>query len=990
MRMPFDVPHIERLLAALAALIVGLFVVLSPTDAEAIDDPSLDYHTIETSHFYVHYYDGLEALARRTAVAAEESHEILSPLLDWEPAAKTHILVSDQADRANGFARVYGRNFITIYGKPPTPENNLGYYDDWLRVLVYHEYVHILHLDTNHGLSQWVNRVIGKQFHPNAVSPRWLIEGIAVYLESVRTGRGRVDSPIFKMWLRTAALDDELFSLGRASGLPFEWPSGTGPYLYGAFFVDYLVRNHGENFLRDFSHHYGRQLVPFGFNRTTHDLTGSTLDEHWDDFIEETIDDARAKKEAVEEAGRTSLDVLTDTGGRNRYPVIRPNSGGDVTYMRANLTDHPYFTALSRSGETTDEILDADRAAGPSAWDPDGETLYFSRTETEQNVYSYQDLFAYNTESEQLQRLTTGDRAREPDVHPDGTHLVHVRNRQGSMELVERSIDNPDDKQILAGRHDWPADTDGHWQQISQPVYTPDGDGVVFSWWRLDRRQRDLYRVDRHTGDIQALTDSPAHDIDPSFGPDGILYFASNVDGVFNIHAMDVDGGQIWQVSNVLRGVFHPRVSDDGRWVYVYTYTHRGFEIARFRHPGHFQHPDRRAGERSRPAIDFPEIDDGDIGEPEAYNPLPWMGPMFFTPEAGVLTGGAGLAATVSGYDPVEHHEYSVRGSLTTGPDFTDGGGGLSVRYDYSGGAVDIRTEAQLRDIPRSQNLIAGGRYVPYVERQYLAALRLAYPIISGEHRVSLSTRYRIDYTTERDRGDVELEPGDQPPVEPRLGFHNDLSFSINYANTDRYAHSISTERGIRAGTGLNLHHPALGHPESAVVFNYNFDFYQPNPWLDRHVLALRTRGALSRNASGRLRRFGIGGPTPQDVLMSTVFQDASSGFPLRGYPPGAIRGSQYQLTKLEYRFPVAEFDHGFGTAPVFIRNLKGMAFADTGTAYDGVLIDADFATGVGAELQLDVVFGYTTRNQFRLGYARGLDDELGISEWYLLFGGGF
>ena len=969
---------------------VALAVLLVAPNAAAVDDPALDYHTITTPHFYVHYHDGLEDLARRSAEIAEESHQVLSPLLDWEPAARTHMLVTDQADVANGFARVFGRNFITIYGKPPTPEGNLGYYDDWLRILVYHEYVHILHLDTNPGLSQWVNRVIGKQFHPNALMPRWFIEGIAVYLETARTGRGRTNSPIFRMWLRTAALDDDLFSVGRASGLPLQWPSGTGPYLYGAFFIDYMVRHHGENYIRDFNHQYGERIIPYALNKITDDVTDQNLDEHWAGFIAETKADARARQVAVEAAGRTRLDYLTDGGGRNRYPVVRPESGGSITFHRADLTSHPVYASLPRSGDTPTTIRDADGSPGPSAWGPEGETLYFSRNEYEINVYNYQDLFAYTPETGELRRLTHGDRAREPTISPDGSEVVHVRNRAGSMELVRRPLDNPDDEEILVGRHDWPADSDGHWQQISQPTYTPDGDGIVFSWWRLDRRQRDLFFLDLETGDVDALTDSPAHDIDPHFGPDGFLYFASDVDDVFNVHVMDIDSGEIWQVSNVLRGVFHPQVTGDGKWIYVYTYTHRGFEIARFRHPQRFRHPDRRETDRPNPRLEYPTIDPDDIGEPESYNPLPWLGPMFFMPDFGVVTGGAGLSATLSGYDPVEHHNYSISGGFTTGPDFTDRRANLGIGYDYSGWAVDVGTSFQFRDIPRDEQLIAGSRYVPFVERQWIADLELRYPIRIHDHRVSLSADYRVEYTTERERGPVEHDPADIRPREPEFGFFNRPSFSISYSSTDRYPHSISTERGIAARTGVSLLHPSLGHPDSAVTFSYALDLYTPNPLLDRHVFAFRTRGAINRSATGRQRRYGIGGHSPQDVLTSAVLQDPRGGFPLRGYESGSIRGTQYQISKLEYRFPILDFDHGFSTVPLFVRNLKGSVFADTGTAYDGYLYDADFRTGIGAELQLDAVLGYYERNSLRLGHARGLDDEEGVSEWYLLFGGGF
>src|SRR5690606_29636206 len=104
------------------------------THAWAIDDPDLEYFTITTPHFYVHYHSGIEDLAWRVAVISEEAHQIFTPLLEWQPARRTHVNVLDKLDIANGSATVYARNTMNIYGMPPESDSVLGFYDDWLRV----------------------------------------------------------------------------------------------------------------------------------------------------------------------------------------------------------------------------------------------------------------------------------------------------------------------------------------------------------------------------------------------------------------------------------------------------------------------------------------------------------------------------------------------------------------------------------------------------------------------------------------------------------------------------------------------------------------------------------------------------------------------------------------------------------------------------------------------------------------------------------------
>lgn len=971
-----------------AIVTLGTLLSWSPP-AEARDDPALNYHTIKTDHFYVHYYDGLEALARRTAQLAEESHIVLSPILDWTPGSRTHVLVTDKLDTANGFARVMGRNFITIFGMPPQADSVLGYYDDWLRVLVYHEYVHILHLDTNPGLPQIINRVIGKQYHPNSVLPRWYIEGIAVYLETYRTGSGRVSSPLFQMWLRTAALEDSLFTLGQSTGVPMEWPSGSGAYLYGAFFIDYIVRQHGENYIRDFNHRYGRRLIPFAMSYLTREITGDDLETLWEGFIAEAQAEARARQIAIRAQGETTLELLTDGGGRSRYPAIRPGNDS-VTFHRADQLRHPAYTEIRAPGTPMRALVEADGAAGPSAWSPDGEHLYFTRANVYRSVYNFQDLFRFTPETGELIQLTRGERAREPALSPDGKRLAYVRNRAGSMELVLLDLeDEAGQPQVVLGRENWAPEEDGHWQQIATPVFTPDGQGLVFGWWRLDRRKRDLFYVDLDTFEFEALTDTASHEMEPHFGPDGLLYFTADVEGIFNIHAMDIETRQVWQVSNVLNGVFAPQVTEDGRWIYVHTYTYKGFEIARFRHPLHLSHPDRRPRESVHPRIEWPQPSLDSIPESTPYRPLPWLLPMTFLPDLGVVSGGTGISATITGYDPADHHTYSLSGGLTSGPTLSDQRRNIGLSYRYGGTILGVSTLLRYQELPRPRSLILGSQFVPYLERQLLGRLGLSYALRLPGHTFSFSSNFTVEHTAELDREVVEIEPGDIRPQEPVFGFFNQLSLGVGYSRLFRYPRSISTSRGVSANASLGLQHPALGSQENSVTFSYGLDAFHPNPLFERHVFALSLRGAATRSAAGPQRLYSIGGHTPQDVLTNLIFQDPRGGAVLRGYPPGHLRGSQYQVWRGEYRFPIRDFDQGFSTAPVFVRNLKGAAFADLGTAYDGVLFDANLASSIGAEMQLDAILGYYASNSLRLGYARGLQ-EGGINELYLLFGASF
>ena len=203
-------------------------------------DPSVRWFTITTPHFFVHYYRSsrhdLQAVAQRAAHIAERVHQVLVPYLRHEPSERTHLVVSDDTDAANGSATILPYNVVRVFVTAPDAFSELNDYDDWMYGLLIHEYSHILHIDHIVGLPRVVNAIFGKIWSPNQIQPRWYIEGLATFEESQRTAGGRVRSNISEMVLRVAALDGKLFDLGQAENSRL-FPRSVALRLYGARFL---------------------------------------------------------------------------------------------------------------------------------------------------------------------------------------------------------------------------------------------------------------------------------------------------------------------------------------------------------------------------------------------------------------------------------------------------------------------------------------------------------------------------------------------------------------------------------------------------------------------------------------------------------------------------------------------------------------------------------------------------------------------------------
>lgn len=985
---------------ALRAGLGLLFIALSmcvvtgwSVDAHARDDASLSYHTITTPHFYVHYFDGRAALARRSAYLAEEAHEVMSPLLAWTPAGRTHMIIEDQIDTANGSANVYGRNVIRIFGMPPESDSVLGYYDDWLRILIYHEYVHILHLDTISGLAPWINAVIGKQINPNQTMPRWYIEGLAVHYESARTGTGRIHSALYQMWLRAEALGGKLFNLGQVTGSPAQWPFGSAAYLYGSAFVRWMADRHGEEFLKRFNHLYGGRLIPLSMNQAARTLSGETFDQMWTLWTTETKARAHAQAIAMGIQGFSPLNPVTTEGGRTAYPVLRPKHNA-ITILRQDLKSEVMITDIHTTTNARAPLFESPVAEGPGAWDPSGRFWIYGRTTQHKSVYQFHDLFSWDSKTKRSIQLTQGERAREPSISPDGRWLTYVRVVDGTMQLVLRAFDQngpAGPRRILVDGTKWSWDNERHWQQIATPTWTADSRSIVFSWWRSDVRRRDLWKVTPHTDappTLNALTQDAAMDLQPHVAADGYLYFSSDRSGVYNIHRMDLTTGRAQRVTNVMYGVFSPAMSQDKKWLYVTSYGPTGYDISRLS-TGALRPYATHSMPAREPVRTYP-VPRMDLWEESEYEPHRWLRPLFFSPDMAVLTSGLGIAGTVSGSDPVGRHAYQLSAGAVQG---TPEGGwrpSVALSYNYGGLPITMSMSGSYNRYLNTNSLFAESRFIPYLEQRTTGSVAISYPMTNFIESLSLNMSYAVDYRTYADEVAVDPEPGDLEPFEAGSGWRNNLTFGVRLSNIEQFSYSISVEKGLDLSASMSIEVPELGSDYEVLTARWGARGFLPIPWLEYHVLSAGAYGGHIVSAENRVGQWGMGGPSPQNFLNSAVFQTPTGGFNVRGYAPGLQAGTSYFWGNLSYRFPLLDLEQGFSTVPVYFRRLKGQAFLDAGTAYTGFLGDAPVLYGVGAELEVDSLFFYYLGGAIRLGYAYGLDEELGGHDVYLRFGGGF
>ncbi len=154
-------------------IILCALYLFTASAAHAKFDPAFTWTTLETPHFYIHYHQGEEEIAKRTAVIAEDVHARLVPRIKWEPKGRTHLVLVDSMDATNGLTTTFPYKHITLFITPPIGAPGFGttVYDEWMRTLITHEYIHILHLDMVHGVPDFLQYILGRLYFPNQFQP---------------------------------------------------------------------------------------------------------------------------------------------------------------------------------------------------------------------------------------------------------------------------------------------------------------------------------------------------------------------------------------------------------------------------------------------------------------------------------------------------------------------------------------------------------------------------------------------------------------------------------------------------------------------------------------------------------------------------------------------------------------------------------------------------------------------------------------------------
>ncbi len=975
------------------------------------EDPKDGWYTIETEHFYIHYHDGAERTGRLAAKIAEDVYKPITSLYKYEPDAKTHLVVRDHGDFANGAAFFYD-NKIEIWAS--ALDFDMRGTSNWLRNVIAHEFTHIVQIQASMKFGkrvpafyiQWMGYEDERRpdvlyGFPNIlvsypisgfIVPSWFAEGTAQFMhpgleyDTWDTHRDMI--------LRMYALDDNMLTWNEMSVFGKTSLGNESAYNAGFSLVRYIASEYGKDALRTISEELA-SLTIVNIDQAMRRALGKSGREVYNDWRSAVINDYHKRTETIK-ANLEKGELIVEKGFGNFHPVYSPD-GKYVAYVSNKGRDYFGQSALYIGDRQTGDTKLVERnVRSRISWSPDGDKIYFSRiTRQNPNWQGFSDLFVVDVESGDTERLTRGLRLHDPDISPDGSTLAAVTVADGTQNLVLYNIEEKRITYITDNKHG---------EQVYRPQWSPTGDEIVFA--TSSGFNRHIVEYSLHSEDFSIIDGSDTYDArDPSYSPDGVhIYFASDKTGIFNIYRYNRINENSERITNVLGGAFMPSVNEN---VLVYaSYQSSGYKIAQYsdlapvdesKHyiagePGWF---DESIHAAYNPGTDASGIDwnrlrnynDRDVPEYDSDNYssvftntmlVPLIRFDNYIPERG-FTDMIKPGLYMMTRDILEHHALFAGATINRRLErdlfaIFEWNTGLPP-FSLVGWYPDISFE--IYNITRKTDAVIELREDLNIDVDVTYNL-MEFNVLLKDHIFNPRNELTILYRHSRygyDVGSFFI-----PETNNLVGSFGEL-YLVGNTLQAQLTHrgilpTIQTEINpvgrfiqLRYGYEFNKYNPELVYDEDENILYTDYD----RPRFHRVEGEWREHYPLSRHQtlSARLRGGSILGKEVDDFF--NFYIGGLMG--MQGYPFYSLGGNEYASLNLTYRFPILE-GIDFRIAQMQFERLYVSVFADIGDAWTGSFPGIDeLKRNVGFELRLESFsfYSYPTRIFFSAAY--GFDE---------------
>ena len=490
----------------------------------------LEWNTLKTDHFNIHYHNGIEEIAQKGATIAEQVRPALLKQVGLDSIRTIDIIFTAEDEISNGFAQWTYQTFIWVDQNDVTIRLE-G--EKWLPQVINHELQHIILFE---AIKTWLPEPWSLLI---SGTPDWFIEGAAEYFtESWRPYRSDLNHKYHVLRNSMDKMD---------------------PHHDGYSKILYFTDRFGDSTLVRLLNERTK-IKLFNFNKAFFQFTGISIrqfNEDWRRHMNTYFYGARAQKETIEELGKTvSLPVKYVDGFKLSHDSLKIAIAGRIN---EDQWDESLWigvrdtVVVKRKNKQTIhhkwKLREVDTGNFHTAmdWSSDNQRLVYAKYHYGQHQSLVWDLKIADAKTGKSRWLTESMRAAYPAWSPDDEYIVFVAHNNNTSNLY-RIYPN---KGHLTQITDFPFDT-----QLTAPQIAHNGRYLVYGKSGQNSNV-DIYHLDLISGEEIRLTDDPAVDTRPVWHPTGDkITYTSHSKGTPNLFTLDLKNNNMKQITDVGEAVW--------------------------------------------------------------------------------------------------------------------------------------------------------------------------------------------------------------------------------------------------------------------------------------------------------------------------------------------------------------------------------------------------------------------------------------------------